>query len=400
MIHRRTLLIGTAGLAAGSVLSGCSSATGEKVLNVTLLEGAIPSEVIQAFRKQASSTVDFQVRARMYSIFQQLQRWQRSSEKSESSWNRFLPWINAEELPKPHNLVSLGDYWLQSAIAQNLIEPLPLTPETLEPLPIQWQQFVSRNTQGRIPATSESSSSPASFFWAAPYKVQSLVIVYRQQSNQPTFETWADLLSPTLKGQIALPDHPNLVLGLLQKMQTDSFNTRFDSQANSSASTAQLVGQLSEQLTEPFRQLNQQVRTYDSRTALKALVNEDLKAIVTWSGDVVTALQRYRSLRAVVPEAGSLLSADMWVRPKGAQVNEQTKAWIDFSWQPGPATQLSSSGAGISPVFLTGDALPETLASGRLSEVTLKNSEPLLPLPEAMQTAYFELWQQLRSQTA
>ncbi|MEO0649022.1 MAG: extracellular solute-binding protein, partial [Cyanobacteria bacterium J06650_10] len=241
----------------------------------------------------------------------------------------------------------------------------------------------------------------------------SLVIVYRQRTDHPAFETWADLLDPALKGKIALPDHPNVVLGLLQKMQTGSFNSRFDSlannsQADSNTSTTQLTSKLTNKLTEqlstqlaaPFAELNQQVRTYDSRTALKALVNEDLQAIVTWSGDVVTALQRYRSLRAIVPDEGSLLSADMWVRPKGASLNEAARAWIDFCWQTGPATQLSVSGAGISPTFLTEQALPETIAGGYLSRVAMQNSEPLLPLPEAMQAAYFALWQQLRSQAA
>ena len=410
MIHRRTLLLGTAGLAASSVLFGCSNRTNRgDALRVTLLEGAIPSEIIQSFRKQTDISIDFQLRAQMSAVFQQLQRWQQSPTESESGWRRLLPWQPTEERPAAHNLVSLGDYWLQSAIAQNLIEPLPLNASQLEPLPSQWQQFVSRDVSGRIafPNSSspdDSSSSAASetgvSLWAAPYKVQSLVIVYRQRTNSSAFESWSDLLAPTLQGKIALPNHPNLVFGLLQKMQTGRFNAPFGSQTNSSASTTQLVAQLKEQLAAPFRALNQQVKTYDSSTALKALVNEDLQAIVTWSGDVVTALQRYRSLRAVVPEEGSLLSADIWVRPKGVAFGEQAKAWIDFCWQPGPATQLSVSGAGISPIFLRDQGFPDSLAAGRLSEVALQNSEPLLPLPDAMQAAYFELWRQLRSGVA
>jgi len=233
-----------------------------------------------------------------------------------------------------------------------------------------------------------------------------LVIVYRQIADEQPIESWRDLLAPSLTNRIALPDHPNLVIGLLQKLQTGSFNPSFDDLASSSAATSPLVDQLKEALAEPFALLNRQVKTYDSATALKALVNEDVQAVVAWSGDVVTALQRYRSLRAVVPAEGSLLSADMWVQPKGATMSESAQAWIDFCWQPGPATQISVSDKGLSPIFLTEEALqsdagfPPALAESRLSTVAMRNSEPLLPLPDAVQSAYLSLWEQLRSQAA
>ena len=396
MIHRRTLLLGTAGLVASSLLTGCNRNTAD-TLKVTLLEGAVPPEVLQAFQKQISTPVNFQTQAQVQDVFQQLQRWQQPKEKP-AAWSRFLPWREAETGPSARGLVSLGDYWLKSAIAQDLIQPLSLPDESLKPLPIQWQQFVSRDEQGQI--------GDAQPLWAAPYKVQALVIVYRQSADEQPIESWRDLLAPSLTNRIALPDHPNLVIGLLQKLQTGSFNSSFDNLVSSSAATLPLVDQLKAALAEPFALLNRQVKTYDAATALKSLVNEDVQAVVAWSGDVVTALQRYRSLRAVVPAEGSLLSADMWVQPKGAMMGESAQAWIDFCWQPGPATQISVSDKGLSPIFLTEKALqgesgfPPALAESRLSPVAMRNSEPLLPLPEAMQSAYFSLWEQLRSQAA
>ncbi|NJM99072.1 MAG: extracellular solute-binding protein [Phormidesmis sp. RL_2_1] len=98
------------------------------------------------------------------------------------------------------------------------------------------------------------------------------------------------------------------------------------------------IDQLVSQFAAPFAQLQQQVKTYDSANQLKALVNEDVKAVVAWSSDVVTALDRYRDLKMVLPEEGSLLSADMWVRPKGAQMSPLAQQWIDFCWQTEAAT--------------------------------------------------------------
>ncbi len=412
MINRRTLLLGTASLAAGSVLSGCNRSPATNPLDITLLDGAIPPEVLKQFHRKTSSSVRFYPAAQPQTIFQDLQRWKQAPEQLVKD-NRLLFWQEKKRLPTAHGLVSLGDYWLRSAIAQNLIAPLSLPEELLTPLSDRWQQFFNRDSQGQIAASDQSN------LWAAPYRVQSLVIVYRHsqtqrltdQAGQP-FQAWRDLLNPALRGRIALPDHPNLGIGLLQKMQTGSFNTSFDSLASRNVSTAQLVTQLSEQLAVPFAELNEQVKTYDAQTALKALVNEDLQAVVAWSGDVVTALQRYRDLRAVIPEEGSLLSADAWVRPRGAEPNgaamsEAAQRWISFCWEEGAATQISIAGRGLSPIFLNEDTLsdssklPSALAStfqnSWLSPTALQKSEPLLPLPNAMQAAYFELWKQLRS---
>jgi len=424
MITRRTLLVGTAGLAAGGVLSGCNLASATvDPFDVSLLEGVISPEILRQFRKETEAPVRFHPVMQSQLVFQNLQRWKQQPEKRMRG-SRLLPWRSAQPVQTSHDLVSLGDYWLTSAIANDLISPLTLPDELLESLPFGWQQFVTRDRQGQIVSAGSETSKE---LWAAPYKVQSLVIVYRQsqieklmpqQANRP-FQTWQDLLNPALQGQIALPDHPNLVLGLLQKMQTGRFNTSFDSLASSSASTTQLVAQLNKQLATPFSELNTQVKTYDASTALKALVNEDLQVVVAWSADVVTALQRYRDLQAVIPEEGSLLSADMWVQPRGAKTTgakttgakttELAKQWIAFCWQEGVATQLSVDGRGISPMFLDEEslndlsdlpsALTNTFENAWLSPTALQNSEPLLPLPKAMQAAYFALWQQLRSAT-
>lgn len=394
MIHRRTLLLGTAGLVASSLITGCSPSA--DALRITLLEGALPPEVLKQFRKQQPTPVTFKTLAQMPRIFQQLQRWQQTPAQAKTFWRRLLPGGDAEPIPAADDLVSLGDYWLESAIAQDLIEPLILPDETWAALPVQWQQFVYRDRQGQ----SANLDDTAGEFWAAPYKVQSLVVVYRESQfpDDSAFQSWEDLLIPELRQSIALPDHPNLAIALLQKIQTGRFNASFDSTVNSDASTPKLVEQLRQQLKGPFRALNQQVKTYDAQTALKALVNEDVQVVVAWSGDVVTALDRYRDLRAVVPSEGSLLSADMWVQPKGTALSEAAQQWIAFCWQTDVAIQLSRSSRGLSPIFLEASAeIPDQLNNRLLSAPVLQKSEPLLPLPPNMQAAYISLWEQLRS---
>lgn len=394
MINRRTLLFGTAGLVVGGSLTSCSRAA-EDALKLTLLEGSVPAEVLKRFRQQTDEPVSFQALTQIRSIFQQLQRWQEKPEPSAFSIERFLPWVDAEAAAKPDDLVSLGDYWLSSAIAQNLISPLNIPSESIDKLPDSWQQFVRRDAEGQVPTGANPNNAS---LWAAPYKVQTLVIVYRKNlfpkatADSPPFQSWNDLLQPQLAQNIALPNHPRIVIGLLQKIQSGSFNPVLET------SSSDMTNQLTEQLVEPFAQLNRQVKTYDSQNPLKALINGDVKAIVSWSGDVVAALRRYQDLRVVVPQEGSLLSADMWVQPRGVEMSEAAQRWIDFCWQAGPATQMSVAGRGLSPIFLKADAsLPEVLSEGILPVEVMRKSEPLLPIPDTLQATYLELWDKLRT---
>lgn len=392
MVNRRNFIFGVASLAVGSLLTGCSLAAG--ALKVLVLEGSVPAEVLQSFRQQSEASVRFQIVGQISSAFQQLQRWQQPADSEGFSLGRLLPWAQAQAAPSPDNLVSLGDYWLEDAIAQALIEPLELPQESLDKIPPSWQTFVRRDRSGQVDVSASADLASLSV-WAAPYKVQTLVIAYRQSffpessSDAPPFKTWRDLLQPQLRGQIALPEHPRLIIGLLQKMQGGSFNAPIEAAA---------AAQLQQQFEQPFEALNNQVKAYDSTNSLKALVNKDVKAVVAWSGEVVSALRRYQDLRVIVPEDGSLLSADLWVRPQGAEMTAAAQEWIDFCWQQGPATQISLSERGVSPVFLAEEAdIPLALTDARLPIATIQKSEPLLPIPAALQATYLELWQSLRS---
>jgi len=413
-INRRTLLIGTAAAAMGGALSSCRPSAPD-ALRISLLTDAIPAEVLKKFRQQTNAPVKFQTLNQLSGLFQQLQRWQLPDKSKSFSLKELLPWVEDPKQIQPDNLVSLDDYWLAGAIAQDLIEPLQLKPGALEKLPADWlqnwQQFINQGVPdrgGKNLASQNQDAAPnltgdaANTIWAAPYRVQSLVVVYREgkvlaTSGAEPFSSWRDLLDPTLQNRIAMPDHPRIVLGLLQKIRSGSFNPSIESSAQTPPTASDIERQLAEQLGEPLAQLNRQVRTYDGENSLKALINGDVDVAVSWSADIVAAQRRYQDLKMTIPTEGSLLSADVWVRPKGAPVNEAAKDWIEYCWEMGPATQISRSGEGLSPVFLGKESrLPPVLASGPLSLEAIQNSEPILPLSAAVQTAYFNFWQQER----
>ena len=77
--------------------------------------------------------------------------------------------------------------------------------------------------------------------------------------------------------------------------------------------------------------LHQQVRVYDSDHALETLVIGDATAVVGWSDDSLPLLKQYRHLAVAVPPQGTLLSAQLWVRPQ-AESTQSPRAlnWLDF----------------------------------------------------------------------
>ena len=164
MITRRTLLLGTAAVASSSVLASCSQQATER-LTVTLLEGAVPAEVLKQFRTQVQLPVSFRADAQMRWIFQRLQRLEQQPPEQKKRWQRFFPWYKPEDLTLSGQLMSLGDFWLKDAIAQNLLAPIDLPPETLEALPFQWQQFV---WEDNTPAAAAHCSAESSKFGHGP----------------------------------------------------------------------------------------------------------------------------------------------------------------------------------------------------------------------------------------
>lgn len=388
-MKRRTLLLGAASAAAGSFLSACRPRTGAD-WRTKILAGSVPDQVLRKFSQaHRESQLAFSSEPQILDLFEQLQNWQQPPQPQTSPWQRLLPWRQAAGIPTPAALVTLGDYWLQSAIEQALIQPLALADSTSwQRLPPRWQQLVKRNSQGLLAETGA--------IWGAPYRIQSLAIAYRPgpflaPNWQPMH--WSDLWLPELSRRIALPDHPRVAIGLAQTILGHSINDS-DSLARP-------------EVREQFKALHRQVKVYDSQTYLKALLNDDIWLAVGWSGDILAATARYPSIRALIPPEGTLLAADIWVQPKqqaDTEAEKLSRDWIEFCWQRPVATQLSLSSHGISPVFVeAADAdvpplLPDLLVNQPmlLNPDIAQRSELIQPLPAAAQAAYWQLWQQTR----
>ncbi|NET50044.1 MAG: extracellular solute-binding protein [Merismopedia sp. SIO2A8] len=398
-VTRRSLLLGASSLVLTQLVSSCLSRPQATQFSVEFLASSIPVTLLKQFQSTLQSTTALKAiplkQLAESQLLASLPTEQSQTQPSLFSPWRYLPWGQAQSpnLTLP-NITSLGDGWLQNAIQTKRIQPLMLASSSgWEQLPSVFQTLVRRNNQG-IPDESGS-------IWAAPYRWGHLMMVYRVDKLKdklgwvPT--DWADLWDEVLRHRISLLDHERVVIGLVLKTLGQSSNTATLDRVNG--------------LTDALETLHQQVKFYSSDTYLQPLLLDDTWVAVGWSTDILPLVRRDRRLAAIVPESGTLLTADLWVQPSvstnpnvstNPESMELDNQWIEFFWNPDVATQLSLLSTGASPIILAPD-VQETLPSSLLNDTlllppatTLDASEFVMPLPEEAIAQYQHYWTIMR----
>lgn len=383
-MNRRSFLLGTSSLALSQILAGCGSQARE-ILRVQLLKGSIPPQVVNKFGAtlKQPTELEFAPVTQLNELFNQLQLWkQQQTAKTDETRSRLsLPWTNSKPAVLP-DLITLGDYWLASAIEQGLIQPLDSSEQKQwQQLPKRWQELVRRNDKGQLDAQGK--------VWGAPYRWGNTVIAYNRDKFKSlgwTPSDWSDLWREELRDRISLLNQPREVVGLTLKKLGQSYNTE----------NLEKISALKQELLA----LHQQVKFYSSDTYLQPLVLGDTWLAVGWSTDVLLAMQRYQHIAAVIPQSGTALWADLWVNPSGngskTSLGEQ---WIDFCWQPQIAEQISIISKATSPILAKLNPADIRKSFRNLLIVDpqiFSKSEFLLPLPETAIQQYQSLWQEIR----
>lgn len=396
--------MGAGMLAASSILAGCAADSAPAV-HVRVLKGSIPVQMVRRFREryrmasqQSSPVLVVRPDSTLSNLFALLQALKSQTLQPSQGYRlSFLP----QQQPAPLvDLVTLGDYWLATAIRQGLIQPLqPSAWSQWEKLPNRWRELVTRDDQGKL--------DPSGQVWAAPYGWGTTVIAYRadrfkREGWQPP-QDWADLWRPELQGWVSLLDNAREVIGLTLKHLGQSYNTP----------DLTAVKELETQLTA----LNRQAKLYSSSNYLEPLILGDTAVAVGWSTDILPLLRADRAAHApdkrlygaVIPISGTALWANLWVRPADSQPNPDSQdilnQWIDFCWESGVAPQLSLLSGTTSPIIPELDVtlLPTSLVTEPLlspAAEILNRSEPLLPLTDATINQYRQLWRRIRQPVA
>ncbi|WP_231865504.1 extracellular solute-binding protein [Anabaena sp. FACHB-709] len=369
-MDRRTFLVSLGGLTLSQLLVGCTG-NNQTQLNVQLLKGSIPGQVVNKFRQslKQQAQLKFAPVEQLEELYKRLVNWQHNPKAhDEQEWTRFIPFRQSQTFPVA-DLVTLGDYWLTTAIERKLIQAIET--EQLKQwsgLDSRWRELVTRNEQG-VP-------DPQGKVWAAPYRWGSTVIVYDREKFKKLGwipQDWSDLWRSELRSRISVLDQPREIIGLVLKKLGKSYNTE----------NLATVPDLEKEL----QTFNQQVKIYSSNTYLEPLILGDTWLAVGWSSDLIPVLARYPQLSVVIPRSGTSIWADLWVSPKETAKDGLSSQWIDFCLQPNIARQIALLTKTNSPVATnigTAD-IQESLGGLFLnSQEVFAKGEFLLPLsPEA-----------------
>lgn len=370
MTTRRSLLIGAGALALETLLTGCGQSS-RQTLSVQFLKNSVPAQVLGEFERELKRQsmpygLKFSPANTLEQLFDSLKKWQTDAPKAD--------------------LVTLGDFWLTPAIQNKLVRPISTAElDGWSALPERWKTWLTRDAQGK--------PQPNGQVWGIPYGWGELAIAYRTDNFEPlgwTPRDWADLWRPELKGQFSLPDHARAVIGLVLKSLGESVN-----QPNLAA-----VGELPARLQE----LHQQVKLYSSSAYLQPLILGDTWLAVGWSTDIWPLVKRDRRIQMVVPQSGTMLTADLWVRPtkdrsNASNLDDVLQRWLSFGLQPKTALQFTLLGSAIAPQFLdaTSKLPPALKTSDRIpSTDVLNRSEFLEVLPPDATAQYRDLWVKTR----
>ncbi|MBD2346691.1 extracellular solute-binding protein [Anabaena subtropica FACHB-260] len=382
-MNRRSFLLSLGGLTLSQTIVGCAGNNQTK-LNIQLLKGSIPSQVVNQFRQSLQEKVElkFAPVEQIQDLYQRLLSWQQNPKATdEPEWTRFIPFRNSQTFAVA-DLVTLGDYWLTTAIEKKLIQPLEAAQlKQWSGLDLRWRDLVTRNDQGIL--------DPQGKVWAAPYRWGSTVIVYnrdkfKQLGWKP--QDWSDLWRDELRSRISLLDQPREVIGLVLKKLGKSYNTE----------NLETVPDLEKEL----QTLNQQVKFYSSNTCLEPLIMGATWLAVGWSSDVVSILARYPQLSVVIPRSGTAIWADLWVSPKANAQDALSSQWIDFCLQPNIARQISLVTRTNSPIptNIAASDIQESFSSLLLnSQEVFAKGEFLLPLPPESTKQYESLFAKMKA---
>ncbi|MEO0846175.1 MAG: extracellular solute-binding protein [Cyanobacteria bacterium J06648_1] len=396
-LSRRYFLQASTVMALSQLLGGCGS---EAVTQILFLENSVPPQLIRDFRKSFSQLgkVEFKPQTYIPQIFDSLFALQYHKDQEQQIKKTFDRLLNRSKVYP--NLTTLGDSWLSTAIKQKLIQPLSSKYlSNWQNLPSSWQKLVLRNPQGDL----DSNGA----IYGAPYRWGSAVIAYRRDKLKPlniNIKDWQDLWQPELRDRISLLDSPREVIGLTLKKLGQSYNT----------DDLNVVTELEAELLA----LHQQAKLYSSDHYLEPLVLGDTWAAVAWSTDILSLTQRYPEIEFIIPQSGTSLWADLWVKPQLPQAQlvadsetdittdkEGSKGiieeWIDYCWQPKTATQISLFTNGVSPILTNSQSIeiPPNLQDNVFINSPVLNSDKsefLLPLTPAAEKQYRDLWLKVR----
>ncbi len=366
MLNRRSFLKLIPSLTVPFLLTSCSKISPNNV-NILFLNGSIPPQLIGKFYQEFPSEIKVNF-------------------KPEESLESILKLLNNNSQVYNGDLFTLGNYWLKEVREKNLLEPFES-----QNIP-DWRNLPS---QLKNLIQGENKENKDKQIWAIPYRWGSTVIAYRkdllekEKINLPT--DWEDLWKSEFKQKIGLLNQPREIIGLTLKKLGYSYNT----------TNLKEISKLKAELLK----LNQQIKFYSSNAYLQPLILGDISLVVGWSEDIVPIKKAYPNIEIIIPNSGTSLWTEMWVKPKNnLSLNDRKRAiinqWLNYCWKAESASQIALFSSATSPIIsiLEPEKIPPDIFNNALLNINpeiLKRSEFIDNLPLEIEQEYLKLWQEI-----
>ena len=326
-------------------------------LRLVALRGAVPGESLAGFKAalgRRGGGVSLAARPQLASIFSELADPTTGGAKSAAT----------------ADAVTLGDEWLEAAVARGLVTPIPgaaLSPWWARLHPA-WRRLVTRGADGRIADAKHGGRA-----FAAPLRWGGVMMGVRQDRLQaaraPVPREWSDLLHPSLAGRVALPSSPRLFAALACAAAGVGLNpTARDLEAAlGSSRRGDKGGSAVAALAANMAALRRAALLVSDRDAGRALAAGDAWVVVGATPDLLPLDSRSAAVTLAAPPSGIPLWADLWCVPalaasggggRGAAPGTPSPLltpWLDFCLSPGRADAGRGFGAmngGASPLVL------------------------------------------------
>lgn len=249
------------------------------------------------------------------------------------------------------DLTTLGDAWLEAAIEEGCVQPIMGAEQTdwWPSLPDKCKRYVSRDRTGEHRTQSPKTASPTAkkafankYVWGVPYKWGCLCMLVRQDKidqlegggNSFCLRDWKDLWHPTLKGKLALPKSPRLLVEItLRALRDDDY---FTSARRTPEERRAVLG-------ERLRQLRSQAKTFSTEDALKSMksqqseseLSEQVYVAIGWTHNLLPFSGKSSKLKPIIPRSGTVLTCDLWCVPHYAvpitNVATMVDKWLSFT---------------------------------------------------------------------
>lgn len=221
--------------------------------------------------------------------------------------------------------------------------------------------------------------------YSVPYMWLAGIIAY-DSSKVPegTIKGYKDLWKPEFKNSLTVLDDERVIMGITLKKMGYSLNE---------TNPAVLA-----KAKEELKNLQPNIKSYDSDSPKTSLINGESKAIFAWGAEASLARRENPNVKYVVPEEGLFLQQDNLVIPKDANNVKAAELFINFLMDPEISAEISHYFPYGNPNTAAYNYIDQSIMEDKAVyplESDLKNGEYLKDIGDSV-TLFDTIWSEVK----